>query len=88
MPSFGFSDVHLLKSLIFHGGLTKDLRSTAWKYLLNFYKWQNSDEENKRVKNEKTEEYYRMKLQWMTMSEEQVKHFGDFRDRRALIGWC
>uniref|UniRef100_A0A914EHP5 Rab-GAP TBC domain-containing protein n=1 Tax=Acrobeloides nanus TaxID=290746 RepID=A0A914EHP5_9BILA len=80
-----FRDVHLLKSLIFHGGLTKDLRSTAWKYLLNFYKWQNSDEENKRVKNEKTEEYYRMKLQWMTMSEEQVKHFGDFRDRRALI---
>jgi len=31
------------------------------------------------------DDYYRMKLQWKTITEEQERHFGDFRDRKALV---
>ncbi|KAI1726786.1 rab-GTPase-TBC domain-containing protein [Ditylenchus destructor] len=79
------SDCHSLKSLIFRGGITPSLRSTGWKYLLSYYKWENSDDQNRKMRKEKEEEYYRMKLQWMSISEDQERRFSDFRDRKALI---
>lgn len=33
------------------------------------------------------EDYYRMKLQWMSITEDQENRFSGFRDRKALIGW-
>uniref|UniRef100_A0A915E2X4 Rab-GAP TBC domain-containing protein n=1 Tax=Ditylenchus dipsaci TaxID=166011 RepID=A0A915E2X4_9BILA len=79
------SDSYSLKSLIFRGGLVSSLRPIAWKFMLGYYKWENSDEENKKLRKEKEDEYYRMKLQWMSISEDQERRFSDFRDRKALI---
>lgn len=42
-------DPHRLKSLIFRGGIEKSMRPTLWKYMLNYYKWQNTDAENEAV---------------------------------------
>lgn len=44
------TDVHRLKSLIFRGGVSKPLRLTAWKYMLDYYLWENTDEQNKTVR--------------------------------------
>lgn len=44
-------DSHRLKCLIFRGGIEKSMRLTLWKYILNYYKWQNTDAENEEVLN-------------------------------------
>lgn len=80
-----FSDVNTLKDMIFHGGLTPSLRIEAWKYMLGIYKWEYSDTMNATLKKKRSEDYYRMKLQWMTVSDEQEKRFTEFAARKALI---
>uniref|UniRef100_A0AC34RMS9 Rab-GAP TBC domain-containing protein n=1 Tax=Panagrolaimus sp. JU765 TaxID=591449 RepID=A0AC34RMS9_9BILA len=79
------TDVHSLKSLIFRGGIEYEARKNAWKYILGYYDWDKTDAENKKLRQSKSDSYFRMKLQWMSMSEEQEKNFSDFRDRKALI---
>uniref|UniRef100_A0A915CGA1 TBC1 domain family member 15 n=2 Tax=Parascaris TaxID=6254 RepID=A0A915CGA1_PARUN len=81
-----FGDVHSLKLLIFRGGLTPSLRKEAWKYLLGVYDWKKSDAENSAMKKSHVEDYFRMKLQWKTISEDQESRFAEFADRKALIG--
>jgi hypothetical protein len=78
-------DVHGLKSLIFRGGVDWSLRKILWKYMLGYYKWDKTDEENKAARKGLSDSYYRMKLQWMSMTDDQEKRFTDFRDRKALI---
>jgi hypothetical protein len=43
------ADSHGLKSLIFRGGITSDMRPIIWKYMLGYYKWDWSDAENEKV---------------------------------------
>uniref|UniRef100_F1KQE8 TBC1 domain family member 15 n=2 Tax=Ascaris suum TaxID=6253 RepID=F1KQE8_ASCSU len=81
-----FGDVHSLKLLIFRGGLTPSLRKEAWKYLLGVHDWKKSDAENTAMKKNRVEDYFRMKLQWKTISEDQESRFAEFADRKALIG--
>ncbi|KAE9555787.1 hypothetical protein FO519_001001 [Halicephalobus sp. NKZ332] len=84
-PEGRITDVHSLKSLIFRGGIEWELRKTAWKYMLEYYGWNKTDEENRLNRKALSDSYFRMKLQWMSISDEQEKRFGDFRDRKALI---
>uniref|UniRef100_A0A7E4UXG6 TBC1 domain family member 15 n=1 Tax=Panagrellus redivivus TaxID=6233 RepID=A0A7E4UXG6_PANRE len=79
------TDVHSLKSLIFRGGIDPALRKTIWKYMLGYYKWDLTDEENKAARKKHHENYFRMKLQWMSMTPDQEARFGLFRDYKALI---
>ncbi|KHN87450.1 TBC1 domain family member 15 [Toxocara canis] len=80
-----FKDVHSLKVLIFRGGLTPSLRKEAWKYLLGVYDWNKSAADNFALKKKHEEDYFRMKLQWKTISADQESRFSGFSARRAQI---
>uniref|UniRef100_A0A674JUV7 TBC1 domain family member 17 n=1 Tax=Terrapene triunguis TaxID=2587831 RepID=A0A674JUV7_9SAUR len=74
-----------LKRRIFAGGLTPALRKEAWKFLLGYYSWESSSEENRA---QARDEYFRMKLQWKSVSEEQERRNSLLRGYRSLIGQC
>ncbi|XP_070623370.1 TBC1 domain family member 17 isoform X4 [Erythrolamprus reginae] len=74
-----------LRKRIFAGGLSMSLRKEVWKYLLNYYSWGNTSEENKAQVRRKTDEYFRMKLQWKSVSEEQELRNSLLRGYRSLI---
>uniref|UniRef100_A0A4W4F7R5 Rab-GAP TBC domain-containing protein n=1 Tax=Electrophorus electricus TaxID=8005 RepID=A0A4W4F7R5_ELEEL len=81
-------NVSRLKHLIFKGGLCHALRKEAWKFLLGYYPWDSTHEERKNLQKRKTDEYFRMKLQWKSVSEEQEKRNSRLRDYKSLIGVC
>ncbi|KAJ3196461.1 GTPase activating protein [Irineochytrium annulatum] len=58
-----------IKKMIFFGvvGLEDDLRSTAWKYLLNLYPWDSTESERSAIMQSKTQLYSDMKHQWQTI---------------------
>ncbi|VDK75922.1 unnamed protein product [Litomosoides sigmodontis] len=87
MPDGSIRDVHSLKVLIFRGGLDPLLRKEAWKYLLGVYDWKKSIAENEAMYKTLSEDYYRMKLQWKTISKDQENRFSEFAARKALIGY-
>lgn len=49
LPDGQIIDFHGLKSLIFRGGIERSMRPIIWKYMLDFYKPENTDEQNKIV---------------------------------------
>ncbi|XP_076840313.1 TBC1 domain family member 15 isoform X3 [Brachyhypopomus gauderio] len=79
------SNVPHLKHLIFKGGLCHAVRKEAWKFLLGYYPWDSTYEERKNLQKRKTDEYFRMKLQWKSVSEEQEKRNSRLRDYKSLI---
>lgn len=79
------SDVERVKELIFHGGIEPSLRKDVWKYLLNYYDWNLTAEQCVQLKQRKSQEYFQMKLQWLSMSKAQEKNFSDYRDRKCQI---
>ncbi|XP_077034941.1 TBC1 domain family member 15 isoform X3 [Agelaius phoeniceus] len=78
-------DVDYIKRLIFKGGLCHTLRKEAWKFLLGYFPWNSTKEERANLQKRKTDEYFRMKLQWKSVSEEQEKRNSRLRDYRSLI---
>ncbi|XP_063990184.1 TBC1 domain family member 15 isoform X1 [Diachasmimorpha longicaudata] len=74
-----------IKEIIFRGGIIPSLRYEVWKFLLNYYPWNSTLAERSELRNAKTDEYYRMKLQWKSMSVDQENRFSDYRDRKSLI---
>ncbi|XP_018862267.1 TBC1 domain family member 15 isoform X5 [Parus major] len=78
-------DVDYIKRLIFKGGLCHTLRKEAWKFLLGYFPWNSTKEERASLQKRKTDEYFRMKLQWKSVSEEQEKRNSRLRDYRSLI---
>ncbi|KAG7276745.1 hypothetical protein CRUP_030362 [Coryphaenoides rupestris] len=74
-----------LKQVIFKGGLCHMLRKDVWKFLLGYFPWDSTLEERKALQRAKTDEYFRMKLQWKSVSEEQEKRNSRLRDCRSLI---
>ncbi|XP_046581364.1 TBC1 domain family member 15-like isoform X1 [Haliotis rubra] len=78
-------DPEHVKDIIFRGGIDPVLRGEVWKFLLGFYRWdatfkQRQDELKRRV-----DDYFRMKLQWKTISSEQERRFALLRERKGLI---
>ncbi|TRY89686.1 hypothetical protein DNTS_032315 [Danionella cerebrum] len=74
-----------LKDAIFKGGLCHAVRKEAWKLLLGYFPWDNTHDERKLLQKNKTDEYFRMKLQWKSVSEEQERRNSRLRDYRSLI---
>ncbi|KAM4747714.1 TBC1 domain family member 15 [Rhinophrynus dorsalis] len=78
-------NVDHIKHIIFKGGLCHALRKEVWKFLLGYFPWDSTREERANLQKRKTDEYFRMKLQWKSISEEQEKRNSRLRDYRSLI---
>lgn len=74
-----------VKDVIFHGGVEPSIRVEVWKFLLNYYKWDSTHKSRAEERKKKVDDYFKMKLQWKTISEEQEKRFTLLRDSKALI---
>lgn len=79
------SDAELVKDAVFRGGIEDTIRSEVWKYLLNYYEWDMTSEQIDQHRKRKSQEYYQMKLQWLSMSQEQEQNFADYRERKCQI---
>ncbi|XP_031718027.1 TBC1 domain family member 17 isoform X2 [Anarrhichthys ocellatus] len=74
-----------IKELVFRGGVTPSLRKEVWKFLLGFYPWNSTVKEREDILRFKTDEYFRMKVQWKSVSEEQEMRNSLLRGYRSLI---
>ncbi|KAL0967243.1 hypothetical protein UPYG_G00249720 [Umbra pygmaea] len=74
-----------LKHTIFKGGLCHAARKDGWKFLLGYMPWDSTVEDRRSLTTRKTDEYFRMKLQWKSVSEDQEKRNSRLRDHRSLI---
>ena len=80
-------DVNKMKERIFRGGLESNtLRREVWKFLLNYYPWSSTRDERVELTKQRELEYFAMKLQWRSMTEQQKQRNVSFRDRESLIG--
>jgi len=80
-------DVNKTKERIFRGGLESNLlRREVWKFLLNFYPWSSTRDERIELSKQGESEYFAMKLQWKSMTDQQKQRHALFRDRESLIG--
>ncbi|XP_062318660.1 TBC1 domain family member 15 [Osmerus eperlanus] len=84
-PEGRIHNVPHLKQAIFKGGLCHALRKETWKFLLGYFPWDSTHEERKALQKKKTDEYFRMKLQWKSVSEDQERRNSRLRDFRSLI---
>uniref|UniRef100_A0A3Q2D3M0 TBC1 domain family, member 17 n=1 Tax=Cyprinodon variegatus TaxID=28743 RepID=A0A3Q2D3M0_CYPVA len=62
------TDPEKVKELVFRGGITPSLRKEVWKFLLGFYPWKSTSKEREDILRVKTDEYFRMKVQWKSVS--------------------
>ncbi|KAM9807828.1 TBC1 domain family member 15 [Neosynchiropus ocellatus] len=74
-----------LKHHIFKGGLCHAVRKEAWKFLLGYFPWDSTLEERRELQKRKIDEYFQMKLQWKSVSEEQERRNSRLRDYKSLI---
>nr|CAB3266828.1 TBC1 domain family member 15 [Phallusia mammillata] len=74
-----------IKEIIFRGGIEPVLRKEVWKYLLGYFEWNMTQAEIKSYKKDKEDDYYRMKLQWKSISADQENRFSAIRDNKCLI---
>lgn len=79
------SDAERVKEVIFRGGIEETLRCEVWKFLLGYFSWDMTAEQRIQHGKRKSQEYYQMKLQWLSMSQNQEKNFADYRDRKCQI---
>lgn len=79
------TDAERVKEVIFRGGIESALRSEVWKFLLEYYPWTSTKTERVELRKSKSQEYFKMKLQWLTLSADQEKNFSDYRDRKCQI---
>uniref|UniRef100_A0A3Q2D3W3 TBC1 domain family member 15 n=1 Tax=Cyprinodon variegatus TaxID=28743 RepID=A0A3Q2D3W3_CYPVA len=79
------TDPEKVKELVFRGGITPSLRKEVWKFLLGFYPWKSTSKEREDILRVKTDEYFRMKVQWKSVSEEQEMRNTLLRGYRSLI---
>lgn len=77
--------VSQLKTQIFRGGIEMDLRIELWKFLLNYYEWDSTSKSRNDKRKVRVEDYFRMKLQWKSISDEQKLKFTLMKERENLI---
>ncbi|ORX45443.1 RabGAP/TBC [Piromyces finnis] len=53
-----------LRDLIYHSGLENDIRMDAWKYLLNIFPWDSTEENRKEINLTREQSYNSLKQQW------------------------
>ncbi|XP_041352062.1 TBC1 domain family member 15-like isoform X2 [Gigantopelta aegis] len=78
-------DVDRVKDIIFRGGVESTLRSEVWKFLLDYYSWDSTYKTRQELRKRKVDDYFRMKLQWKTISADQERRFAMLRERKGLI---
>ncbi|EEB20330.1 conserved hypothetical protein [Pediculus humanus corporis] len=78
-------DLNAVKDIIFHGGISWDLKSEVWKFLLGYYPWDSTFCEREVIREEKKNYYFTMKAQWKTKTLEQENNFFDYKERKSLI---
>ncbi|XP_077492678.1 TBC1 domain family member 15-like isoform X6 [Amblyomma americanum] len=74
-----------LKQRIFRGGIAAELRREVWPFLLGYYGFSSTYKEREALRKKLKDYYYRMKLQWKSISEDQESRFADFRERKNLV---
>lgn len=74
-----------IKALIFKGGVEPSIRIDIWKFLLNYYEWNSTFKARTEKRKSRVEDYYRMKLQWKSISDEQKIKFTLMKERENLI---
>ncbi|KAL6102495.1 tbc1d17 [Pungitius sinensis] len=84
-PEGRVTDSEKIKEVIFKGGVSPALRKEVWKFLLGFYPWNSTFKEREDIVRIKTDEYFRMKVQWKSVSEEQEMRNSLLRGYRSLI---
>uniref|UniRef100_A0A4W4DXW0 Rab-GAP TBC domain-containing protein n=1 Tax=Electrophorus electricus TaxID=8005 RepID=A0A4W4DXW0_ELEEL len=62
------TDPQIVKELVFRGGIIPPLRKEVWKFLLGFFPWNSTAKEREDIIRVKTDEYFRMKVQWKSVS--------------------
>lgn len=62
------------------------MRGEVWKFLLGYYRWEDTHAKRKELHQAKVDDYYRMKLQWRTLCVEQESRFAAYKQRKDLIG--
>ena len=84
VTSFGVTQL----SQVFCGcpqGLKPEVRKEAWKYLLGFYPFDLTDIERMELRESKEKEYWTMKNQWQSFTEDQERRFTKWREVKHLI---
>ena len=66
-------------------GVDPAIRSEVWKFVLGYFPWAMTHAERKEHRDRQVEEYYRMKLQWHSLSADQESRFAAFKQRKDLI---
>ncbi|XP_076304526.1 TBC1 domain family member 15-like isoform X1 [Tachypleus tridentatus] len=79
------TDIEQLKCKIFKGGLLNSLRKEVWKFLLGYFPFNSTRKEREKLRKKKIDDYYKMKLQWKSITPEQETRFSAFRERKNLI---
>ncbi|XP_013411982.1 TBC1 domain family member 15 isoform X2 [Lingula anatina] len=78
-------NVDELQEIIFRGGIEPNLRREVWKFQLQYYDWNSTSKQREEVRKKKVDDYFRMKLQWKSVTEDQKMRFSVLRDRESLI---
>lgn len=78
-------NVNKLRHLIFRGGIDHSLRAELWKFMLNYYDWNSTVKSRNDKRKIRIEDYFRMKLQWKTINDEQKSKFALMKERESLI---
>ncbi|XP_021914957.1 TBC1 domain family member 15 [Zootermopsis nevadensis] len=78
-------EVETLKDIIFRGGVEPHLRYEVWKFLLGYFPWDSTHADRQKLRKQKVEEYFQMKLQWRSVTPGQEQRFSDFRERKSLV---
>ncbi|GFG36266.1 hypothetical protein Cfor_08876, partial [Coptotermes formosanus] len=77
--------VETVKDIIFRGGVVPSLRHEVWKFLLGYFPWDSTHADRRKLRKQKTDEYFQMKLQWRTITPGQEQRFSDYHDRKSLV---
>ncbi|PIO76239.1 TBC domain protein [Teladorsagia circumcincta] len=78
-------NIHHLKMNVFRGGLDPDLRKEAWKYLLGYRAWDETNTQFDKKRAKLAKEYERLKAQWLSISEDQESRFFSYSQRKGLV---
>jgi hypothetical protein len=67
-------------------GVVPNLRYEVWKFLLGYFPWDSTHVDRQKLRKQKVEEYFQMKLQWRSVTPGQEQRFSDYRERKSLVG--
>ncbi|XP_064489969.1 TBC1 domain family member 15-like isoform X2 [Ornithodoros turicata] len=74
-----------LRERIFRGGIHPHLRKEVWTFLLDYFSFNSTYKEREARRKQLKDDYFRMKLQWKTISEDQELRFSGFRERKSIV---